>query len=511
MPEAHMRIRNILIAGGGVDGWLAAAVLARTLRAPRYAVRLIDPPRGASGHDLGLAGLSGGQASLPSIRGLHGLLGLDEDVLFRQARAAVSLGVAFSGWSPNVKTSFHPFGDFGAAMDGVAFHNYWLKMRDEADTGPFDAYALAAQAARLGRFVQPSDDPGSVLSTFTYAYHWDAAAYAGVLRALAEKAGVERIEGTVEAVRPDARAGFIGAVTLDDGRELQADLYIDASGPDGVLISALPGGDFESWSDWLACDRAMAVRCDEDGLDTPFNQVRAHGAGWGWRMPLGDSTGYGLVWSGDHLSDEAAQKLLSASLGGEPVGEPSRTAFASGRRTRPWTGNCVAVGASASVLDPLVPTALQLTQSSLWTLLTLLPDLSFDGGEAEEYNRLMIATMERMRDFIILRYRLTGRTDTPFWTHCAEMAPPDFLAYRMRLFESRGRLLLRGEDTFGEADWSGAWLGQGVTPRMHDPLADTLPRDQVRARLLAMRRAISAAAEAMPTHRAFIEQRLKGA
>jgi tryptophan halogenase len=40
---------------------------------------------------------------------------------------------------------------------------------------------------------------------------------------------------------------------------------------------------------------------------------------------------------------------------------------------------------------------------------------------------------------------------------------------------------------------------------MHDPLADTLPIEEIMARLLATREAIRRTAEAMPTHAAFIE------
>ncbi len=504
MADAAPRIRTILIAGGGVEGWLTAAVLARALPASRSAIRVIDLPP-----DEGPEQMSGGQASLPALRGLHAQIGLDESLLFQKAAATVSLGADLLDWSRIGARYFHPFGDFGAPLDGVAFHNYWLRLRDQGETAPFEDYALAAAAARLGRFTPPSHDPDSILSTFTYAYHWDAAAYVGLLRAQAERLGVERIEGEAAQVRFGERDGFIEAVVLADGRTLQADLYIDASGPRATLMGANPGDGFEDWREWLACDRVMTARGADASMDAPCTVMRAHAAGWTWRMPLQDGAGHGVVWSSAHMDEGEAERILTEALGGRP-GEVRTASFTSGRRVRPWIGNCVAIGSSACVLPPAAPTALQLVQSGVWTLLDLFPDRDFHVVERDEYNRIMIETMERMRDFVILRFSAATRTDSPFWAHSAAMEVPEFLAYRTRLFEARGRLLLRGESVFGESDWSAIHLGQERLPRAYEPLADTLPDDRARTQLAAMRRAVRAAAESMPPHSAFIERRRSG-
>lgn len=506
MSDAAPHIRTILIAGGGVEGWLTAAALARALPAPRCIVQVLDLPH----PDEGPEQLGGGQASLPALRGLHAQIGLDEALLFQRARAVPGLGAEIEDWSRLGGRYFHPFGDFGAPLDGVAFHNYWLRLREQGDAAPFEDYALAAVAARLGRFTPPSDDPDSILSTFTYGCHWDAAAYADLLRERAMRLGVQRVEGDVAEVRFGERDGFIETLVLTDGREVQADLYIDASGPRAALMSANPLDGFEDWRRWLPCDRVMATVVPNDEAPAPFMTLRAHEAGWARRIPLQSGSGLDVTWSSAHMDEAEAERILWGDLQGAP-GDPRTVAFASGRRVRPWTGNCVAMGGAACVLPPAAPVALQLVQSGVWTLLDLLPDRDFHAVERDEYNRVMIETMERMRDFVILRLHATGRADSPFWARCAAMEVPEFLAYRMRLFEARGRLLLRGETVFGESDWSAVLLGQERFPRTHEALADTLPDARVKAQLSAMRRAVATAAAAMPAHAAFVERRRLGA
>jgi tryptophan 7-halogenase len=56
-----------------------------------------------------------------------------------------------------------------------------------------------------------------------------------------------------------------------------------------------------------------------------------------------------------------------------------------------------------------------------------------------------------------------------------------------------------------ESNWLSIFIGQGIWPQRYDPLADLLPLDAIGAHLTQMRNLIHQAAEAMPTHAAFID------
>jgi tryptophan halogenase len=47
-------------------------------------------------------------------------------------------------------------------------------------------------------------------------------------------------------------------------------------------------------------------------------------------------------------------------------------------------------------------------------------------------------------------------------------------------------------------------MGQGLFPRSHDPLADTFPEAEIRAKLQQMRALIARGAEVLPHHAEFL-------
>ena len=482
MPVAERNVRDILIVGGTIAGWLTAAILARTLPPARYRIRLLE----AAAPVPELETMGGGLASLPALRTAHALLGLPETEVVRQARAGFSLGADYAGWPKKSGRYFRPFGATGAALEGIAFHNLWQRMRSASGAGTLEDYALGAVAARLGRFAPPAADPASVLSTLDYGYHLDGEAYRVLLRAAALQHGAVRVEGEPGEIVLRGADGWIEAVTPAQGGEpLAADFFIDCTGPKASLLGEALGVPFEDWTHWLPCDRAVAGR--EEGTEPfPCLRVDAEAAGWQWRMPLRDGLARLRVFSSAHEKAEGA------------------FAFASGRRARFWERNCVAIGAAACVIDPLEPTALQTIQRGISQWLALMPFKDDEAGEADEYNRVMTETVERMRDLVILHYK-ANRRDEPFWQARREMAVPDVLAYKLRLFEAKSKILALDEEMFQDSDWAAVYLGQGVQPRAGDVLADAPDKALVRDRLAGMRKAINAAAEAMPTYAAFLQ------
>ncbi len=496
---ADTPLRNILIVGGGLAGWMSAVALSKMLSPRLFKISIVDTA------PAGLEALDGGEAGLPAMAELHALLGVSEPEFLRGAGALFSLGAAFADWPRKGARAFRPFGDIGARLDGLAFHHYWLRLRSGGDKADLSDYALGAAAAQRGKFAPPVGDQRSVLSTLDYAYHWRGGAYRALLHARAERQGVTCIEGEVAAARLRGADGFIESVTLRDGRQLEAELFIDCTG-DGELIEGALKTGFEDWRRWLPCDRAIAARRTSAEAPAPFRTATAGEAGWSWTIPLRGSVGHGHVYASAFTGDDEAGRTLHAVLGGAPDDAPRAARFASGRRRRPWEKNCVAIGPAACVLDPLEATALQIMHKGLLTLAKLMPDRSWGGGEADEYNRIMIETMERLRDFTALRYLAGARADSPFWVACRAAAPPDSLAYKLELFAAIGRVYLQEEETFSESDWAAAWIGQEVFPRAYSPLADTPELEATRTSLQRMRAAIAAAADSMPAHGAFLQR-----
>jgi tryptophan halogenase len=490
-------IRKVLIVGGGTAGWMTAAALSKVLKTKDVHVTLIESDA------INTVGV--GEATIPPITTFNQILGIDEAEFMRATKASFKLAIEFVDWTRLNHRYLHPFGSFGLDIEALKFHQIWLKAQSQGSTQPIDDFNLSATAANLGKFMLPSKDPGQVLSSLKYAFHFDAGLYARYLRDYAEKRGVVRREGKVVDVTLRGEDGFVQSVTTDGGEVLEADLFIDCSGFRALLIEGALKTGFEDWNHWLPNDRAVAHQCEMggDGL-TPFTRATAHPAGWVWRIPLQHRIGTGYVYSSKHIDDDTALKTLQSTLDGKATNEPNFLKFRAGRRKQIWNKNCVAIGLASGFLEPLESTSIHMIQAGITKLLALFPDRGFDPVEIAEYNRLTILQVELIRDFIILHYKANERTDSAYWKAAREMDIPETLQRKIDLFAARGRLFQSDYDLFAEPSWVAVLLGQNIRPRNYDPLVDTLDEEMVKGQMARLSALVRQTAEALPSHEAFI-------
>jgi tryptophan halogenase len=492
---AEERRLKVVVVGGGTAGWMTAAALTKLL--PRRAdVHLVESEA------IGIVGV--GEATLPHIRHFNERLGIDEADFMAGTRATFKLGIEFRNWGKVGDSYFHPFGTFGRGNHEVDFHHYWTRLAQETEAPPLDDFSMAAVMAQLNRFALPHPDSAKVESTFGYAYQFDATLFAPYLRRVAEGLGARRTEGRVTDVELDGESGDISAVILETGERIEGDLFVDCSGFVSLLLGKTFDEPFEDWSQWLPCDRAVAMPCRTETPLAPYTSVIAMDSGWRWRIPLQHRTGNGYVYSSTFISDDAARQALMTSVEGEPVADPRVLKFKAGRRRRSWVRNCIAVGLSSGFLEPLESTSIYLIQAAITLLVELFPEKQISPLERDEFNRLIDLEYDRIRDFLILHYHLTQRTDTPFWDYVRTMSVPDSLEEKMQLFRRRGRVLKYREGVFLDASWIAVYIGQGLVPDGYDMRAQLPPRDRLKSAMHAFRAEVRAAAESMSDHRSYI-------
>ena len=497
MENSNRQIRSIVIVGGGSAGWMAAASLSNALT-QGCEITLIESD------EIGTVGV--GEATIPPIKTLNRTMGLDEAEFMRRTQGTFKLGIQFIDWAQQGHSYFHQFGPHGVQFDYSPLHQYWLKQNQLQGNMPsIDEYAMAWAAASRGKFDKPSSDPRSVMSMYDYAYHFDAGLYAKYLREVSEKRGVQRLEGRIVDVVLREPDGFVDKVRLSDGREVEGDLFIDCSGFRGVLIEDALKTGYEDWSHWLPCDRAMAVPCESAGDPLPYTRSTAREAGWQWRIPLQHRIGNGYVFCSQFMSEDEAASLLLQRLDGKALATPRPLRFVTGRRKKLWNKNVVALGLSSGFMEPLESTSLHMVQSGISRLLALFPDRDFDPIVTEEYNRIGNTEFERIRDFLVLHYKLTTRDDAPLWRYCSSMSIPDSLQYKIDHFKRYGRIVTDGYDLFGPPSWLAVHLGQLHWPERHDPLLHHRSADGNNT-LKQLRQAMAQAAEAMPTHMDYIRK-----
>ncbi len=491
-------IRQILIVGGGTAGWMTAAALSHMLRAQNVQIRLIESA------EIGTVGV--GEATVPHIRFFNAKLGIDEADFMARTKATFKLGIEFRNWGRKGDSYIHPFGVFGQDIGGVAFHQHWARLYHEGLADPIEAFSLPVMAARMDRFAYPDADQSSPLSTYSYAYQFDAGLYAAYLRAFAEARGVVRTEGKIIDVARDASSGFVTSVTLDNGETISSELFVDCSGFRGLLIEQALETGYDDWSHWLPVDRAVAAPCATNGPLSPYTRATAMDAGWIWRIPLQHRVGNGHVYCSSYIGDDEVADALTSQLESDPLAALNFLRFKTGKRKKQWSKNVVAIGLSAGFLEPLESTSIHLIQLAIGRLLDFLPDTGWDPMAEAEYNRLMDLEYERVRDFLILHYHATERDDTPFWNYVRNMPIPDSLTQKMAAFRERGLVVNYRDGMFLDASWIAVYLGQRVIPRHPDPLGMQLPSQTVSSRVTALKHDLAAAAASLPTHGDFIRQ-----
>jgi tryptophan halogenase len=466
-------MKRIVVAGGGIVAWSAAAALRRHI--PSLEVIVVTspvPPDSLADRMV---------CTLPSIAGFHGDLGLIElDTLVR-AQSGLRIGTLFEGWSKDRPSYVHAYGNHGATLEGIAFHQLWLRANANGTPGPFDHFSAAAELAREGRIgtgTMPSASIG-------YGLHLDLERYLGLMRDFALHLGAR--DEPCRSAQPKLRSedGFIEALVLDGDRDISADLFVDCTGPSASLRSALDPS-FEDWSSYLPCDRIAFDFDDGDRDPRILDRVTAGSAGWRWVASTPSGTSSGMVYSSRY---EVEGEL--------PAG--GQIQLKQGCRAEPWVRNCVAIGDSAVTVEPLEWTNLHLAHSQIDRLVSMMPGPDCAPVELREYNRQCSDEARRVRDFLCMHY-VTARREEPFWKDSAKRALPRSLEHSLSLFAERGRLPYYEEETFSRDSWVAVLLGQGFEPRRTDPLADLLSLEQVKSELARQSEMIRSFVAAQPSY-----------
>ena len=396
-----------------------------------------------------------GEATIPTILTINRLLQIPEPEFLRAVRGGFKLGIQFENWLRAGHRYIHSFGESGQGCWAAGFHHFWLKGQRHGESTPYCDYSAESLAAEAGRFAVLSEQK------LNYAYHLDAGRYAAWLRKLAEAHGAVRVEGTIESVTCDPESGWIEALRLQSGQVVAGDLFLDCTGFRALLIEKTLNTGFDDWSHWLPCNAAQAVQAESMQPPVPHTRAIARPAGWQWghspatphrqraglcrRLPVGRRS-----------RRNATGEYRRQAADGTPV-----IKYCTGQRKRYWNRNCIAVGLSSGFVEPLESTSIHFIQNSILWLLLMFP---YDGIAAplvDEYNAVLRREAENIRDFVVMHYHLTERSDSAFWNHCRTMPIPDSLEHRLELFRETGRVFKPQDDVFAENSWGSGHDGTG--------------------------------------------------
>ena len=483
-------VKNVVVVGGGTAGWTAAASVARLIGANLNVV-LVESDA------IGTVGV--GEATIPPFLTMHRLLKIDEADFLSKVQGTFKLGICFENWRDIGHDYIHSFGYTGQGCWAAGFHHFWLKARKLGFGEDYGRYSRELMAARTNKFGLVQEDG------LSYAYHIDATSYAKYLRQLAEQDGVTRVEGKIVDVR-QTESGDISELVLESGQVVKGDLFVDCSGFVSLLLGKTLGTEFEDWTHWLPCDRAIAVQTRAVGEPIPYTRSIARESGWQWRIPLQTRVGNGLVYCSEFMSDDEARHALLGNVEGEAITEPRVLRFRTGQRVKHWNRNCIALGLAAGFIEPLESTSIHLIQRGVIRLIQMFPYDGIVESDRAEFNRQMDTEVRFIRDFIIMHYHVTERTDSEFWRRCRAMEIPDTLRHRLDLFRETGRVFDSIGDIFVENSWTQVMLGQGIEPKSYHTIVDMMDDQELRQFMQIQRQNVDVVLNQLPTHQQFLER-----
>lgn len=404
---------SITIVGGGTAGWMAANLILQAW--PNVKVTLIESS------DIGIIGV--GEGATPYLKTFFARLNIPEHEWMPACDATYKVGISFENWTglADYPSYFHPFYSVLDKPTAQAFfQNCGLRRRGvKAHTSPLDFFITGELARQKKAPKLQTNNDAKALGDIDYAYHFDSGKLGQFLKQKAQQKGLQHIIDNVQQAFCYP-SGEISHISTDKSGNLHADFFIDCTGFAAKLIHKTLEREYQSYSDNLLNNAAVAIQ-------TPVEQHQKHAVqtrsiamknGWMWNIPLTSRQGNGYVYSNNHISASDAETELRAALNISETADikVKHLNMRIGRLHEHWHKNCLAVGLSQGFIEPLEATALMLTQLTLDQFIQAVDSTSAPiSNQADAFNTRLNTTFDGVRDYIVAHYQLSHREDTQYW------------------------------------------------------------------------------------------------
>ena len=409
-------ITNIVIVGGGSAGWATAHQFINKTY-PSVKITLVATP------EIPIVGV--GESTTGRFNDLINLspniTGVNEKDFLKETASTFKLGIKHSNWHTKGKHFYSPIGDDYSGDWRYPHPDYDnIRISHIADEEEYiNTYQSQCMANDKLHFYNGTS-VYEKLSSFPVAYHLDTYKVGQYLKrtAIGCKDKFTYIDGTINTFTQDGD-GFVTALILEDGREVEGDLFIDCSGFHRVLINKVEENKFLPYSDNLLVNSAICYNLDyEEGQPIrSYTHAWAQKYGWIWEIPTQERLGCGYVFSNNHTSFDKAVEEVEGVLG-KKINVWKEMTFQSGRVDKVWVKNVLSTGLATSFVEPLEATSIHATMMQITHFIEnyYKPSMNFKADYLrDQYNSEMGTMWDDIRDFITYHY-ITPRNDTKFWT-----------------------------------------------------------------------------------------------
>ncbi|MFB0613736.1 tryptophan 7-halogenase [Aurantiacibacter poecillastricola] len=409
--------------GAGTAGLISALMIRRYN--PDLSVKVLYSSR--IGHIMVGEGTVGTTPLL-----LHERAGLEPEGFFREVQPTPKLGVRFL-WGSRGLFDY----TFEQAWSGAMPTTHRYARGYAAPTkGPLTGFSLGSALMEENRIRLRNDDlpPGS--PSPAAGYHIENATFVAYLEACCRERNIELVEAELGEVRTGERG--VDLVRSIDGREFEADFFVDCTGFAGRLIHQALDEPYVSLRDHLFCDKAVIGGWErqEEPL-RPYTTAETMDAGWAWQIEHSGLINRGYVFCSQFLDAERAEAEFRSK--NPKVTDTRVVPFESRHIRKSWVGNVAAIGNSNGFVEPLEATNIQMICNFALRLGTAL-SLASSGMEqqADAFNLYTERSWNSVRDFLAIHYRFNTMLQTPFWEHARRETPLGGVSDLVEYFEAAG-------------------------------------------------------------------------
>lgn len=405
-----MKVHTITILGGGTAGFVSALILKKSF--PKIDITVIRSK------DIGIIGV--GEGSTEHWTSFMEFIGIDVRTLIQKTDATFKSGIMFRNWGG--EDYLQSIGDgFNITHNGYPYA-YGYKISQNAE--PKDLVSPLSWNSRSNIWFLGQE------TAQVQQYHFNTHKLNLFLEELSLDLGIHVVDDEVVNVITDA----------DGIKELQGklsnyhtDFYIDCTGFRRVLMNKL-GCEWESYSSYLKMNSAIVFPLEFETDETIPMWTLAQGmdAGWMFRLPVWGRYGNGYIFDKNYITVDQAKVEVNNYFGRE-IDIVKHIEFDPGTLKETWIKNCVAIGLSASFIEPLEASSIGTSIQQAFLLAENI--INYNETNIQEYNTDCNDILMNIRDFVILHY-LGGRNDTEFWRDVQNIDIPKSLKTKLERWKT---------------------------------------------------------------------------
>ena len=403
-----MKIKNIVILGGGTAGFGTAAMLSEVAKDNKIDLNITV----VHNEDIGIIGV--GESTIFGINQYLRALKLKDGDWMRECNATHKTSIRFQDFYKKDRYFHYPFGGIHLEEKLANRWNFLHKNYPDIFT-PEVASIYFQPISALNEFSKISTEDGYLDNHG--AYHFDSHLFGKFLRRYSEERGVKVINDNYIDCTYDKK-GNVESIVCDNDR-YSADLFIDCSGFKSLLMEAI-GGEYLSFDKTLLNNKVIRTRLPytnkEEQLKT-YTNCTALKNGWVWEIPTWDTLSVGYVHTNKFATPEEIESEFFKHIGKEV--ETDIIHFKTGRYKDGWIKNVVSVGLSYGFVEPLESNGIASIINNIFKLVEQLfvRELNVTSISRDCYNMGVGCDLDDYKGFVESHYTLSLRDDSEYWEY----------------------------------------------------------------------------------------------